>query len=1016
MKRKRLKICVSMILAVILVFQSVTWNEIRVAEREVFADSDGVITEEYDGFTCTIINEKDVIISGEGSLWTQCNAMLNKRTSDGESYSDITFKSITFGEGITEISRYCRFYNADVINIPASCTTIDSIFLRYMYNVKKINIAADNPEYIAEDNIIYSKDKKELIRSAVRENSKYTIPDYVEEIAPFAFNGSNINEIDFTENGRIREIGSQAFAGCSVSTVYIPKYIETVKGGNFGNDTKVVIEEDSQLTEYTAESSTSYQISDINFLKPAKHLKRLDLGYTTLSDDDMEILDELKELEILELYSSNLSQEYANRNFKYETTLSLGEQLAVPRSYDYKISDDYGNLPIYSSYISFPVAIENSGYLNDKKIAVKGGKLDTSAKTDIPVQGGIASVPLRINFMDWDTDRELEETEKMNANFMSDRELYYANGTYDSGSAGWKILDSNNNLWEITDDEGEVKIKKKAKAVDEYIAEDVYMYKPDEGGSRKNNDSKMIMTKYETLKCDNVEVSEDVIKYDKNYALTEGGELKNMEGKVVLDNIEDFAGCYKEKGKQQYGNIQGEQLLEYLVLDKDGNLYLVEYEKESETEKVDSNVAKIQQGTCISLFDTSNKYDGDAWAYYLKNDGSLYSCRVNAVRDIKEYRWSWTMEYVNVAEDISDILDFNVFKKNDQTVWYIGYDDASGIFINKQIFSDTYKINSTCSSKLKYIYSGNVGNISDYIFEDDEGNMYQLDEEHNVVKYEGTIEQNTASRQIKENIQKELKYNIYKKNYNSYYGYYYHSVYNVNNIKLENGILYSNNVEIMTNVADAILLYGKEYTGYIVFIRTDGTVWTLNYNEHEENAVPIRIYSLYEEETIIGDANGDGDLNIKDSAMLKRYLAGWEMDIDLLAVDIDGDGLVTVKDSALVKRYLAGWEVKFISTSVNYIYNKQLNAGSDEIVHEIKTSEIDDSLDDDSGLYYETVEKKYYLDGNEETSGYYVDYETTSNNTPITGDKPDMIIIFILMMCINGIIIILAKDKKINSK
>ena len=65
-----------------------------------------------------------------------------------------------------------------------------------------------------------------------------------------------------------------------------------------------------------------------------------------------------------------------------------------------------------------------------------------------------------------------------------------------------------------------------------------------------------------------------------------------------------------------------------------------------------------------------------------------------------------------------------------------------------------------------------------------------------------------------------------------------------------------------------------------------------------------------ESEVIIsGDVNGDGLLDIKDSTLIKRHLAGWEVKIDEDAADVNGDGIVDVKDSALVKRSLAGWDV-----------------------------------------------------------------------------------------------------------
>ncbi|MDE7433439.1 MAG: leucine-rich repeat protein, partial [Lachnospiraceae bacterium] len=60
-------------------------------------------------------------------------------------------------------------------------------------------------------------------------------------------------------------------------------------------------------------------------------------------------------------------------------------------------------------------------------------------------------------------------------------------------------------------------------------------------------------------------------------------------------------------------------------------------------------------------------------------------------------------------------------------------------------------------------------------------------------------------------------------------------------------------------------------------------------------------------DVILGDVNRDGEVDIKDSALIKRYLAGWEVDIDLEPADMDDDKDVTIKDSALVKRQLAGW-------------------------------------------------------------------------------------------------------------
>ena len=63
-------------------------------------------------------------------------------------------------------------------------------------------------------------------------------------------------------------------------------------------------------------------------------------------------------------------------------------------------------------------------------------------------------------------------------------------------------------------------------------------------------------------------------------------------------------------------------------------------------------------------------------------------------------------------------------------------------------------------------------------------------------------------------------------------------------------------------------------------------------------------------EFTVGDVTGEGDIDVKDAAMLKRYLVGWDVKINTKAADVNGDDAVDMKDAAILKRYLAGWDVK----------------------------------------------------------------------------------------------------------
>ena len=86
----------------------------------------------------------------------------------------------------------------------------------------------------------------------------------------------------------------------------------------------------------------------------------------------------------------------------------------------------------------------------------------------------------------------------------------------------------------------------------------------------------------------------------------------------------------------------------------------------------------------------------------------------------------------------------------------------------------------------------------------------------------------------------------------------------------------------------------------------------------DENGMPtgakLRMCDVcgeYEREggIIYGDVTSDGMVTVADAVILARYLANWEVTLDLEAADVNLDDQVNVKDSALLRRYLAEWDV-----------------------------------------------------------------------------------------------------------
>ena len=59
-----------------------------------------------------------------------------------------------------------------------------------------------------------------------------------------------------------------------------------------------------------------------------------------------------------------------------------------------------------------------------------------------------------------------------------------------------------------------------------------------------------------------------------------------------------------------------------------------------------------------------------------------------------------------------------------------------------------------------------------------------------------------------------------------------------------------------------------------------------------------------------GDCNEDGKVTKADLLRLQKYLARWDVEINLNAADCNGDGNVSKADLLRLQKHLAGWDVK----------------------------------------------------------------------------------------------------------
>jgi hypothetical protein len=143
--------------------------------------------------------------------------------------------------------------NLTEINIPASVDTINDNFYGCT-SLKAFNVADNNSTYTSVDGIIYSKDKKTLIKAPNAIEGDIVIEDGVETIADYAFyNCTNVKSI--TIPASVTEITSWTSLNCSAETVYVYKGSAADNASLYKKSTTIV---------YLSEPTASYIVGDVN--------------------------------------------------------------------------------------------------------------------------------------------------------------------------------------------------------------------------------------------------------------------------------------------------------------------------------------------------------------------------------------------------------------------------------------------------------------------------------------------------------------------------------------------------------------------------------------------------------------------------------------------------------------------------------------------------------------------------------------------------------------------------------
>lgn len=139
------------------------------------------------------------------------------------------------GTKTVAIPKSAEHYENLQIYIPASVERIShgSTYL------KSIEVSENNPYFSSSDGVLYDKQKTKLIAyPAFKTAESYTVPESVKEIDDSAFAGcATVQKINLPEG--LEKIGESAFENSGITSVVIPKFVESISRDSFSRCEKL---------------------------------------------------------------------------------------------------------------------------------------------------------------------------------------------------------------------------------------------------------------------------------------------------------------------------------------------------------------------------------------------------------------------------------------------------------------------------------------------------------------------------------------------------------------------------------------------------------------------------------------------------------------------------------------------------------------------------------------------------------------------------------------------------------
>ncbi len=208
---------------------------------------------------------------------------IGKEAFLGLSY-DSQIKELDLPEGLEEIDdqAFCYCPTITTVTLPSTLKKLGSGVFHLCANIKKVKTAKGSEHFLAENNVLYSNDKKTLYFYPAGLNfTSYDLPEEVEHISDYAFYGNQVlTAIGIPSNCNLTSIGYRAMAAITnLTTLRLEKAEKLTEVGD------LAISENSSLIKVTLPKSLSKLSRGLLYKDGALQSVTIQGDYTEIPDD-----------------------------------------------------------------------------------------------------------------------------------------------------------------------------------------------------------------------------------------------------------------------------------------------------------------------------------------------------------------------------------------------------------------------------------------------------------------------------------------------------------------------------------------------------------------------------------------------------------------------------------------------------------------------------------------------------------------------------------------------------------